>query len=67
MGFVLVLRLVLAGSFPNRAPGALVGWGRTVAIQAGGPARWGALAVSVAVATLAVGASCAILRRQEIE
>jgi len=64
---VLIVVLLLAGSFTNLAPGALLEWGRTVAIQAGGPARWGALAVSVAVATLAVGASCAILRRQEIE
>ncbi|NLF76624.1 MAG: ABC transporter permease [Chloroflexi bacterium] len=67
LAFVLIVVLLLAGSFTNLAPGALLEWGRTVAIQAGGPARWGALAVSVAVAALAVGASCAILRRQEIE
>jgi ABC-2 type transport system permease protein len=67
LAFVFIVALLLAGSFTHLAPGALLEWGRSIAIKAEGPARWGALAVTVAVTALAVGGSCAILRRQEID
>ncbi len=67
LAFVFIVALLLAGSFTNLAPGALLEWGRSIAIKAGSPARWGALVVTVAVTALAVGASCIILRRQEID
>jgi ABC-2 type transport system permease protein len=67
LAFALVVAVLLAGIFTNLAPGALLEWGRAIAIKAGGPARWGALMVTVGVSALAVGASCAILRRQEID
>jgi len=67
LAFVFIVALLLAGSFTNLAPGALLEWGRSIAIKAGSSARWGALAVTVAVTALAVSASCIILRRQEID
>ena len=33
LAFVLIVVLLLAGSFTNLAPGALLEWGRTVAIR----------------------------------
>lgn len=67
LAFVLVVAALLTGSFTNVAPGKLLGWGRNVALAIDGPARWGALLVTLAISALAVGASCVILRRQEIE
>jgi ABC-2 type transport system permease protein len=66
IAFALILVALLAGSFTPLAPGKLLDWGRALAVGADAPARWGALVVTLGVATLAVGASCLILRRQEI-
>jgi len=62
-----VLLLSLAGMFTRLAPGALTEWGRLLANGMDAPARWGALAVALAIAGLAVAASALILERQEIE
>ena len=67
LAFVLIVTLLLAGTFTNLAPGKLLEWGRAIAIRSDSPARWGALAVTVGVAALAFAASCAVLRRQEID
>lgn len=67
IAFGLVLLLSLAGMFTRLAPGALTEWGRLLANGMDAPARWGALAVTLAIAGLAVAASALILERQEIE
>lgn len=64
-GFVLVF--LLADMFTTLAPGKIVSWGQALATGGGSPARWGALIVTLAIIALALGAGCAILRRQEIE
>jgi ABC-2 type transport system permease protein len=66
LAFVFVLVILLTGSFINVAPGKLLDWGQALATGASGPARWGALVVTLAISVLAVGASCVALRRQEI-
>lgn len=66
LAFVFVLVILLAGTFTNLAPGKLLDWGQALAVGASGPARWGALVVTLAISALAVGGSCAVLRRQEI-
>ncbi len=67
IAFGFVLLLSLAGMFTRLAPGALTEWGRLLANGMDAPARWGALAVTLAIAGLAVAASALILERQEIE
>lgn len=67
IAFVFVLIVLLAGMFTHLAPDALLDWGRALAVGDHAPARWGALIVALAIPALAVGASCMILRRQEIE
>jgi hypothetical protein len=62
--FVLVL---MAGLFTDLDPGELNGWARALAIDAAGPGQWGALVTTVAVSVVAVGSSCIVLNRQEIE
>ncbi len=66
LAFMLVFVLLLAGAFTHLAPGALTSWGNALAAGTGGPDRWGALIVSLAISVLAVGGSCLILQRQEI-
>ncbi len=66
IAFVLIIAVLLAGSFTPLAPNRLLDWGRALAVGADAPARWGALAVTLGISTLAVGASCLLLRRQEI-
>jgi ABC-2 type transport system permease protein len=65
--FLLVLVLLLAGTFTNLAPDRITGWGRDLAVNAHTAARWGALAVTLAVTALSVTGSCMILQRQEID
>ncbi|MBI5961558.1 MAG: hypothetical protein HY866_22650, partial [Chloroflexi bacterium] len=65
--FLLVLVILLAGMFTRLTPDALLSWGRALAIDDHSPARWGALIVALALPALSIGASCVILRRQEIE
>lgn len=67
IAFGFVLLLSLAGMFTREAPGALTEWGRLLANGIDAPARWGALAVTLAITALAVTASALILERQEIE
>jgi ABC-2 type transport system permease protein len=62
--FVLVL---MTGLFTDLDPGELNGWARALAIEADSTAQWGALVMTVAVSVVAVGASCIVLNRQEIE
>src|SRR5690554_2680007 len=64
-GFVLLLSLL--GMFTNLAPGTLTGWGAALAKEIDAPARWGALAVTLAITVLSVAGSALILERQEIE
>jgi ABC-type transport system involved in multi-copper enzyme maturation permease subunit len=66
LAFVFVLAILLTSTFTNLAPGKLLDWGQALATGASSSARWGALAVTLAISVLAVGASCVILRRQEI-
>ncbi len=66
IAFVFVVLFLMAGMLTTLAPDKLTTWGRALAIQAESPARWGALVTTVTIIALAVGASCAILRRQEI-
>lgn len=67
IAFGLVLAFSLAASFTNLAPGALTGWGAALAKELDAPARWGALAVTLAITVLSVGGSALILERQEID
>lgn len=67
IAFGLVLMLLLAGTFTHLAPGTLLDWGRALAVGAHSPARWGTLIIGLAIPVLAVGGSCVILRRQEID
>jgi len=67
IAFVFVLIVLLAGMFTHLAPGALLDWGRALAVGDHAPARWGALIVSLAIPALSVGGSCVLLRRQEID
>lgn len=67
IAFGLVLLASLVGMVTRLAPGALTEWGRALANEGDAPARWGALAVALAITGLAVAASVLILERQEIE
>ena len=62
--FVLVL---MAGLFTDLDPGELTGWARALATDTESSAQWGALATTVIVSIMAVGVSCFVLNRQEIE
>jgi ABC-2 type transport system permease protein len=66
LAFVFVIAILLAGTFTNLAPGKLLNWGQDLATSAASPGRWGALAVTLVISALAIGASCVALRRQEI-
>jgi len=66
IAFVLVLIVLLAGMSTHLAPGSLLDWGRSLAASTGGPDRWRALVVALAIVIGAAAANCAILRRQEI-
>ncbi len=66
VAFLFLVIFLIAGMLTHLAPGALTEWGRALAVQAHSPARWGALVVTMMITSLAIGASCAILRRQEI-
>lgn len=66
IAFLFLVIFLLAGMLTNLAPDKLTTWGRALAIDAPSPARWGALVATVTITSLAIGASCAILRRQEI-
>lgn len=67
IAFGLVLALSLAGMVTHLAPGALTEWGRALANEQDAPARWGALAATLAITALSVAASAFTLERQEIE
>ncbi len=66
IAFVFVLIVLLSGMFTTLAPGELLGWGSGIAAENGGPARWGALIVTLVIVAGAAAANCAILQRQEI-
>jgi ABC-2 type transport system permease protein len=67
IAFLFVLVILLAGTFTHFTPDALLGWGRALATGESHPARWGGLIVALALPILAVGGSCVILQRQEID
>jgi hypothetical protein len=66
VAFLFLVIFLIAGMLTHLAPNALTEWGRALAIHAHSPARWGALVITMMITSLAIGASCAILRRQEI-
>ncbi len=66
LAFAFVVAMLLADTFTHWAPGALTGWGRALALDADGPARWGALVVALVLIAVGVGGSALALRRQEI-
>lgn len=66
LAFAFVVLMLLADTFTRWAPGALPQWGRALALDADGPARWGALVVALALIAIGVGGSALALRRQEI-
>jgi hypothetical protein len=66
IAFLLVVIVLLAGSFTKLAPGTLLDWGRALAIETDAPARWGALIVTLLVVLGSVAGSALALRQQEI-
>lgn len=67
IAFLFLVVFLIAGMLTSLAPDKLTAWGRALALEAHSPARWGALAVTLAITGAAIGASCALLRRQEID
>jgi len=67
IAFGLVLLVSLVGMVTTLAPDALTAWGRALANGLDAPARWGALAATLALIVLSVGGAALILERQEIE
>lgn len=67
IAFGFLVLVLMAGMFTDLDPGELNGWARALATSSEGAAQWGALVITVLVSVVAIGASCLVLNRQEID
>jgi hypothetical protein len=65
LAFAFMVLILLSSLFSHWAPGRLVDWGMALALGLDGPARWGAVLVTVVLCLGAVGLASWALRRQE--